>query len=480
MYDKSNDFGEGSEREYFIEVEHLNTSVTSQVIPISPSAEPVKVDPNDSPAIIKEPKQEKKEEKVCECEARVRAFIRMVRVGEGTGELIKSYDKKEKKTIYITHDFQAGYTMAFGGTKITNLSTHPQTIYKIKSSDQGSSAAGAYQVMRYTWWELAGFEVKNKKKTGKYFEDRDLLKKHNVIDYSAESQDKICVILMEKQRPNLINKIIANKIEDAIQKDGCFIWASLPEINDLSHYYYNDKRQPATPLKTCMEHYNDFFQEELKGNSNLHLKKGFLKEFGYDCCKGNISNLVENNGTCKSCHEDHYDLTDKVKWQTQFDSKWGDTEAQKVACKKTCDDILNKVGLANTSKAEADRYQTALENDKHTTILINSAEAKQAVQYINEQLKNGNPVQVGVDHALNYKGGKLNEGTTDHFVIIIGKACENNKIYYRFYDVGTRHNEKGASKNNKLFLKSDNSLKGTTVYSGQTYLVTQVRKNKKK
>ncbi|REC64091.1 hypothetical protein DRF65_00505 [Chryseobacterium pennae] len=68
MYDKSNDFGEGNEREYYIEVEHLKTSVTSQVIPISPSAEPVKVDPNDSPAIIKEPKQEKiKKEGKCFC-----------------------------------------------------------------------------------------------------------------------------------------------------------------------------------------------------------------------------------------------------------------------------------------------------------------------------------------------------------------------------------------------------------------------------
>ncbi|SIS65287.1 hypothetical protein SAMN05421786_101759 [Chryseobacterium ureilyticum] len=67
MYNKSNDFGEGNEREYFIEVEHLNTSVTSQVIPISSDAEPVEVDSNDSPAIIKETKQEKKVEKVSSC-----------------------------------------------------------------------------------------------------------------------------------------------------------------------------------------------------------------------------------------------------------------------------------------------------------------------------------------------------------------------------------------------------------------------------
>lgn len=141
--------------------------------------------------------------------------------------------------------------------------------------------------------------------------------------------------------------------------------------------------------------------------------------------------------------------------------------------------FLNKAGLASTSKADADKYQTALENDNHTAIIINSTVSKQAVEYINEQLKAGNPVQVGVDHALNYKGG-LNEGTTDHFVVIIGKGCDNGKIYYRFYDVGTKYEDKGSSINNKLFLGSDSSLKGTTVYNGQAYTVTQVRKNKKK
>lgn len=67
MYTKGNGWGEGPSQEYFIEVEHLNTSVTSRVIPISPDAEPVKVDPNDSPVMIKEPKREKKVEKASGC-----------------------------------------------------------------------------------------------------------------------------------------------------------------------------------------------------------------------------------------------------------------------------------------------------------------------------------------------------------------------------------------------------------------------------
>lgn len=405
---------------------------------------------------------------VCECEARVRAFIRMVRVGEGTGEVIKSYNKK-KETIYIPHDFQKGYTTAFGGNVITDLSSHPQKNYG------GSTAAGAYQVMRYKWWELNGEILdKDNQKTGKYRSSTDYIKKYKITDYQPESQDKICLIIMKTQRPNLIGLIIKNDIENAIRKDACLIWASLPEVGDSSHYFYKGSRQPATPMEICLEHYNTFLKEELAGVSKLHLKKGFLKEFDYDCCTDDSS---DNTGDCEHCHQNHYDLTNTIKWQTQFDSKWGNQSAQNVACKKTCDDILNKAGLASTSKTN--KYQTALENNDHSAIIINSAVSKDAIQYINEQLKAGNPVQVGVDHDLNYKGGTLNEGTTDHFVVIIGKGCDSGKVFYQFYDVGTRYEDKGSSKNNKLFLGSDNSLIGTTVYSGQTYTVSQVRKNSK-
>lgn len=60
MYAQSSDWGEGKDREYFIEVEHLNTSVTSRVIRVSPDAEPVKAEANDSVAVIKENKRDLK------------------------------------------------------------------------------------------------------------------------------------------------------------------------------------------------------------------------------------------------------------------------------------------------------------------------------------------------------------------------------------------------------------------------------------
>ena len=60
----------------------------------------------------------------------------------------------------------------------------------------------------------------------------------------------------------------------------------------------------------------------------------------------------------------------------------------------------------------------------------------------------------------------------------MGRKCDGNKCYYLFYDVGTSHKTKGASDENRLYLdKSNYSLKGKTVYNGNFYTVTQIRKN---
>lgn len=195
--------------------------------------------------------------------------------------------------------------------------------------------------------------------------------------------------------------------------------------------------------------------------------------------KGKEEEKIHDGSNCPLCYKKHIDLRDKVQWQTQFDPKWGDRKAQSVACKKTCDDILIKNGLSATSKLAKDLYQIALENTSHTELIINTEEGKKGIDYLNQELEKGVPVQVGVDHALNYKKGKLNEGTTDHFIVIIGKGCEKGKIYYLFYDVGTVFKEKGANDNNRLYLDQLHySLKGKTIYNGNNYTVTQIRKNR--
>lgn len=204
------------------------------------------------------------------------------------------------------------------------------------------------------------------------------------------------------------------------------------------------------------------------------------KVFRYkELCNGGTAKNSKVDGLCPKCGTMHYDdLVDTVVWQTQFNPKWGDKAKQNVACWKTCHDILITAGLGDGSGSQDGKFQTALENAKHTQLDINTDEAKKGVAYIDSELKAGRPILVGVDHALNYKGGTLNEGTTDHFIVIVGKGCDDGKICYRFYDVGTSHMDKGASEDNKLYLNAtDYSLKGTTAYNGSTYTVTQVRKN---
>lgn len=405
--------------------------------------------------------------KKCECEARVRAFIRMLRVGEGTGELIKSYDYNKKETIYIAHDSQKGYTTAFNNNKIEDLSTHPQKNY------DGSTAAGAYQVMRYTWWWLNGEDLdENNKKTGVYNVKHDYIKKYAIPDFGPESQDKICVALMIAQRPTLIDKIIKNDIVNAIQKDACFIWASLPESNNNSHYNFKGKPQPATPLKLCIEHYDKFLEEELNGNSCLHLKTGFLKIFGYNCC-----NDDQKDVDC-SCGKKHIDLRNQIEWKSQFDSQWGDKKAQKVACWKASQQILTNSGLGKTSGYSDGAIQLAKEIDQHTKMSYLSDGLNEGIKYIDEQLENEVPILVGVNHDLNYRGEKNNDQTTDHFVVIVGRGCDKDGSFYYFYEVGTSYKQHGASDENKLYILS-NRIEGKTSYNtSKLYQIAQVRKNK--
>ncbi|WP_336689657.1 MULTISPECIES: hypothetical protein [unclassified Chryseobacterium] len=47
---------------------------------------------------------------------------------------------------------------------------------------------------------------KKNNKTGVYEADHDYIKKYKIPDFTAESQDKVCIILMKAQRPSLIKK----------------------------------------------------------------------------------------------------------------------------------------------------------------------------------------------------------------------------------------------------------------------------------
>lgn len=66
----------------------------------------------------------------------------------------------------------------------------------------------------------------------------------------------------------------------------------------------------------------------------------------------------------------------------------------------------------------------------------------------------------------------------------IGYDKEKSQYYYRFYEVGTSYNSKGASEKNKLYIdKTNHLIVGTTAYIEEItnvpsyYTITEVRKN---
>jgi len=172
-------------------------------------------------------------------EARVRAFLRMLRNGEGT-------------------DGEIGYETLFGGESFLkdykkDWSDHPHI--KVKRGKLKSSAAGAYQVMGYTWDDDKMVEYR---------------KKYFINDFSPKSQDLFAVVLLKYKRQGGLTLIKNGKIEEALDKYYSYEWASLPPPR------YG---QPVNDLPKCLSLFERYLEEEKKGISPLHLQKGFLENF---------------------------------------------------------------------------------------------------------------------------------------------------------------------------------------------------------
>lgn len=211
-----------------------------------------------------------------------------------------------------------------------------------------------------------------------------------------------------------------------------------------------------------------------------------------------------------------------VKWQSQKSS---------TGCKDACDKILNSAGIERSGQRLTDYENIKInEGDKDTVSVFILAvekyrefkfkpetsevdkfgpeiiddikakyssfdETKQeiylepipenlqyALEYIDSELEKGYPVLIGVDVLFDKRIGddekRYNEPafTTDHFVVIVGRKYESNRVpKYIFYDVRTEHENKGASDKNTLRVEG-NFLKGT--YNNKlSYVVTEVRRN---
>ena len=212
------------------------------------------------------------------------------------------------------------------------------------------------------------------------------------------------------------------------------------------------------------------------------------KEMQFNNC---VCKSIDNDDTlCPICKKQHIDLRSKVAFQTQFSSIFGDKNKQNAACWRACKKMLSNAGLSNEAGGKTGLFQIAKEiqnansNNQNIYLKIDLNVAKNAIMYLDKQLEIGNPVLAGVDHHYKYKYDPkkktvLNEGTTDHFILIIGRLCKSGIIQYLFYDPGTSSDIKGGSDENILTLNQvDYSLRGTTKYNAtKKYVVTQIRRN---
>ncbi|MDO8703304.1 MAG: glycoside hydrolase family 104 protein [Sulfuricaulis sp.] len=116
----------------------------------------------------------------------VTAFLRAIRLGEGTSD-------------------ELGYYRIVGGGSFTDDSVHPRVKVYLPKYDVYSTAAGAYQIIWPTW-------------TG-------LCKQYAFPDFTPDTQDEAAVALIAEK--HALADVKAGRLGDAVEKCAA-IWASLP------------------------------------------------------------------------------------------------------------------------------------------------------------------------------------------------------------------------------------------------------------
>ena len=158
--------------------------------------------------------------------------------------------------------------------------------------------------------------------------------------------------------------------------------------------------------------------------------------------------------------------------QVLANTAWRTQAPNWTTCLPTSQTILRNNGVNNPAPRNL-AIQMTTENAGRNGLNI-AETANQGLMAINQSLQNGIPIIVGVNHTF---GNNYNEGTTDHFIIIIGRGYVQGRLYYRFFDVGTQRANMGTSPMNRLFLQNNNTLNGITQYNQRRYTVSQVRPN---
>ena len=103
-------------------------------------------------------------------------------------------------------------------------------------------------------------------------------------------------------------------------------------------------------------------------------------------------------------------------------------------CLDLCKMILKKYGLTNFGSPHNSIGLLREVNNRLVYYSNNPIEDYEyAIDCIDVHLENGRPIIVGVNHTIN-RG--INEGATDHFVVIYGREYINNHYVYYYSEKG--------------------------------------------
>ena len=187
----------------------------------------------------------------------------------------------------------------------------------------------------------------------------------------------------------------------------------------------------------------------------------------------------DNNDNSSSSFEelmaipfDNIDLMDKA-WFVGYDKSHD--------CLKGCYAILDNMGI-DEHGSSAEVIYLARENESHTALenYGNNVEEnyKNAVNCINDHLEEGRAIIVGADYKL---GNDANDGTIDHFVLIVGCGFDEilNENYYIYVETGTYHDYKGVNpEDNRFYYDQEKEMfVDEQNYSNKELTITEIRPN---
>jgi len=98
---------------------------------------------------------------------------------------------------------------------------------------------------------------------------------------------------------------------------------------------------------------------------------------------------------------------------------------------------------------------------------------RKGVDYLRQSIKNHIPVLVGIDYTSKNPN---DDGTTDHFVTVVGMGTDNIGNYFTYYDNFSAHRWKGVDPENKLYCNCEELM---IKRNDGDYRISQIRTSKR-